>query len=220
MIDENNNGDSPSESEKHIDYKAEYEKTQKELALKEDRLKKAEYTAEKYRKEADTLRDTPNEFDIDDEVVEKIVDKKLYGLEKRMLKTQAEAMASQLAENEEEKQKILHCYENSIIPTGDLKKDILNAKLLANSDRIVFEIEEAKRSALSKTNKSRSQNEPGIKPESEDKPPVLSDKDMRLIARMGMVWNGKDKQFEDKEKMFALRIVNGELKQFELKSAN
>lgn len=65
-------------------------------------------------------------------------------------RTSIEDRAEQLASSPEEKELILHHYDHSIVPTGNLREDLENAYALANKHKTNARIAELQRAAVSK----------------------------------------------------------------------
>lgn len=126
-------------SEDEFDYEAELEKERKRLGGKIDKERRKRIEAEKSR--------------MDPEEVRNIVRDEVSQSEKRVLRQQAEYTADRLAKSEGEKQLILHHFEHSIRPTGNLEEDIENAYALANRRKFKSTISELRQAARSKQNR-------------------------------------------------------------------
>lgn len=132
----------PSEEEEHQDTKKPEEfaddlkKEQERLGKKIDKERGKRIEAEKGK----------------DEILEE-VDRKLQESEKRILKTQIAALADSMAGSIEERDLILHYYDNNIVPSGNIREDLENARALANRKRVKGELSELRKLADSQQNR-------------------------------------------------------------------
>ena len=126
------------------------------------------------------------------EEAEKLVDERTASLEKRLLKSRAEGLASDLAKTPEEKELILHHYENSIVPSGSIEEDIENAYALANRKKLRGTLSELKRAAFSKKTR-QADSGPGAPPQ--EKKELKISKEARDIAE----FSGKSPEEAQKE---------------------
>ena len=84
------------------------------------------------------------------EEIKQMIDEGLSQTEKRIQRNQMEELANRLSNSTSEKDLILHHYENSIIPSGNLEEDMKRAYLLANSKRLESTISELKKTIAHK----------------------------------------------------------------------
>ena len=96
-----------------------------------------------------------------------------------------ERALGELSSNDKEQQLIKYHYENTIQPSGNMREDLENAKLLANRKRLVSQLNEAIRSARSSETTSQSSSS-GQKPTSKQKEVVLPDRELGLIRGLGL----------------------------------
>lgn len=126
-----------SEAEEGIDYESELEKERARLGKKIDKEREKRIEAEKAK--GLSLADA-----------EKLIDERVAVAERRMQRGRAEQLASEMARSESEKNLILHHYDNSIIPSGNIEEDMDKAFALANIKRVKGTISELKLAAKSK----------------------------------------------------------------------
>lgn len=187
--------ESSEEESNDVDYKAELEALLADNQKKGEQLGKAEHKIQELKQEAKTGRG-PSAAEIE-QMVADAVTKQMGGVEKTALKTAAQQMAASMTQNPDEAALILHHYENTIAPTGDLSRDINNAYILANSKRFAAELSEAKRKFQSpKPEKGggtghRKANETTTAPK-------LSAREASFVRSAGMKWNAKMGRYEGK----------------------
>jgi len=136
-----------------VDYKAELEKAKKQIS-------QAEYTIQeekRRRREAERLAEETVEPkpDVEEDRLRQIIREEQSAILSKVREGDAKRIARSMSSNDVEYELILHHYENSIRPTGDIESDIRRAKLLANEARYASDIEEARRSALSASMKGK-----------------------------------------------------------------
>jgi hypothetical protein len=122
------------------DYEAELIKERERLGKKIDKERDKRIAAE--RSKGLTL-----------EQAEKLIDERIAVMEKRTTRSRAELAADRLSKSPAERDLILHHYDNSIIPTGNIEDDIENAYALANKKKFQGTISELKQSVKSKENR-------------------------------------------------------------------
>ena len=110
-----------------IDYKAELEAERK-------RRVKAEAIIQRNKGKDDDDDYQAPEVDID-ELVNKKVEEKLSGMERRLTQGQIDSLVAAASTNPDEVELIKYHLENTIRPSGDLKSDVDRAKMLANGKR-------------------------------------------------------------------------------------
>ena len=132
----------PSEEEEYQDTKS-----QEEFS---DDLKKEQ---ERLGKKIDKERGKRIESEKGKDEILAEVDRKLQESEKRILKTQTASLADSMASSIEERDLILLHYENNIVPSGNIREDLENARALANRKRVKGELSELKKSVSSQQNR-------------------------------------------------------------------
>ena len=173
------------EKEENIDYKAELEKTKKQLG-------QAEHTILKLKSEKD--KETEEEDDpAEKETVEDVAKKEARKYFVNLSKQQAENFAHSLSTNDDEFNLIMFHYENSLVPTGNIEEDIKTAKLLANRKRIDKDMEQLRRANLSKETRGADGGDGGQKQPIDGEEPQLSDKDKKILR--GFTWDAKRKGY-------------------------
>ncbi len=123
----------------NIDFEAELEKERQRLGNKIDKERQKRIDAEKNK-------------GLSREEVEKIIEEKTSQSEKRILRSRAELIAERLSGSTAERDLILHHYDNSIIPSGNIEEDIEKAFALANRKKVSSQMSELKKAAQSKKN--------------------------------------------------------------------
>ena len=124
-----------------FDYEAEFERERTRLGKKIDKEREKRLVAERFK-------------GLSSEDAEKLIDERVMLIERRLVRGQAEQIASQMAGSDAEKNLILHHYDNSIIPSGNIEEDMDKAYALANLKRVKGTISELKKAAQSKRNLS------------------------------------------------------------------
>lgn len=184
--------ESPSED---IDYKAETEKDKK-LRLAQGSAQYHREENKRLREENARLKDKPEEEeDPDDKPITK---KDLADLQAQNMRTiqrsQVESEISRIARNDDEAEAIRYHYEQSVVPSGDVIKDIRRARLIANETRIERENEELRLAAERKGNQP---SPSGKKPPESHKEPTLDGEIRMLIAKNKMSWDAKAGLFKN-----------------------
>lgn len=156
----------------------------------ERRLRVKAESALQYRKEKEKEREKGDE---------PVTKKDLLDLEanltRKTLRAQVESEIKRVAENEDEAKLILNHYDATLVPTGDIAKDVRRAKLLANEAKAEREQEELEKARESKENRGRSFS--GGRPEFESKEPELDPETRKLVAMNKMQWDSKEKIFKN-----------------------
>lgn len=172
-----------SENTEEIDYEAETDK--------DKRLRKAESSAQYHREKNKELKEN---FVTKDELKEFEAN-----ITRKTFRSQIESEVERVARNPKEAKAILYHYDNSLVPTGDVQKDILRARLLANESRIEKENEELLAANQSKENRSKNISS-GKRMEDESKEPSLDADTKNLIRMNKMTWDSKLKMFRNENK--------------------
>lgn len=190
------------------DYKALLEKETK-------RTEQVQYNLDKFKAENAKLKKAQDEDDFGDEVtpdvsaiVQEEVKKQTASITRESQRHVARSIAGQLASNDDEKALIMHHYEHSVSPSGDVEIDIKRARAIANEGTISAERDEALEALRTQDLKSRGGGS-GSKPKTETARPKLSPQDAKMLA--DFKWNPEKERYEGKR--FAMRVVNGELVQ-------
>ena len=170
-----------------IDYKAELEKSRKQLGQAEHLILQLKSKKDKEAEEDDEEETST----LDEKRVEEIAERKAAKMFIGLSESQAKNYARSISVNEDEAELILFHYKNSISPTGDIERDIKRAKLIANEARIDKDLEQARRAALSKNLKETGGGEGGQKQPVEEGPPALSPEDQKVLQ--GFTWDAKRK---------------------------
>lgn len=167
----------------NIDYKAELEKEQKAR-------KKAEDTIVHLKKQKKEEKQTSGEIEEPEEApmvpvsqVEEIVKKHTFELKRELSKSQVEAELSKIDDSNLRELAKFH-YENSIVPSGDVKADLENALALANKRKLNAILGEVNR-AKQASDASRTSPSGGQKPQPKEKV-NLNEKELRLLQRFGV----------------------------------
>lgn len=149
--------------ENKIDYKAELEKTKKQL-------EKAEYTLYKKSKEERARKQEPeskvfSEKDEESEVEETVDEKIARAIGQVQVQSVSQTL-DKLTANPDEKELALYHYEHSISKTGNVEIDSENALVLANKEKILKENRELKAALLSKSSMTSNSFGSSSKPDS------------------------------------------------------
>lgn len=123
--------------EGEVDFEAELEKERARLGKKVDKERERRIAAERAK-------------GLTPEQVQKMVDDRVAVAEKRVLRSRAEELADRLAKTDAERELILHHFDHSIVPSGNLEDDIENAYALANRRKFKTTISELRAAARSK----------------------------------------------------------------------
>lgn len=139
-----------------IDYKAELEKALEEKENYKTGMLNAKDKLKKYKKGEDD-DDSDEDEDEDEKINEKvnrIVEERLEGLKKDVNSATVETILESISASEDEKNLIRFHYENSIRQSGmsanDIKKDLENAKLMANRNKLLSDNAALKDALLAK----------------------------------------------------------------------
>ncbi len=157
------------------------EELEKERKLRQ----KAESAAQRHREEAEKLRK------------ESASKEDLKELEAKMTRTvqrqQVLGEIQKVARTPKEAEDILKHYEQSLVPTGDVVKDVARAKLLASEDG--GEEEEAEAAEASKERRGKEIS--GGKHVDDSQEPSLDAETRQLISMNRMTWDAKSKTFKN-----------------------
>lgn len=167
------------ESEEEVDYRVKFEES--------ERLRKKAEARVQFLKEKKGDEDVP--------VTKKDLEELEANLTRRHLRAQVESRIKEVAENEDEAKLILLHYESSLVPTGDIKKDVSRARLLANEAKLEREHDELLRAAESKRN--RGDGFSGGKPEFGTKEPELDSETKKLVRMNKMTWDPKERLYKN-----------------------
>lgn len=141
--------DESGEENKEFDYKAELERVQKSLAKAQNALTKERLS--KKREKDEEIDENPSEpsTEVLEERIRNIIREETSAIRRDLVKGELDREVNRVARNADEAELIKYVYSNLIIPTGNLREDVENAKLLANRKRLnqeYAEIEYSKRS--------------------------------------------------------------------------
>ena len=179
-----------SKREEETDYKAQLEE---ELKVREKAESSAQYhreQAEKLRKENQLLKDEVK-TDEDKPVTKRDLQEIEANLTRKTLRAQVEAEVKEIARNPDEAKLILYHYEHSIVPLGDVAKDISRARLIANEQRVLRENDELRAMLRSKETRGKASGGGGQKPSIAPKEPSLDAGTKTLVQRNKMTWDSK-----------------------------
>lgn len=186
------------ESTSIIDYSAELEK---ELAISEEKGIKADKAlADKRFKDSKEKREKDEDEDEDKPLTKADLSKMLNENEQRnrkvIEKEKAESLADRLAGSEDEKKLILAKWENRTFPTNySLEEQIKESYVLANSNKLIAERDEALRALKGKDGVNKDTAEIHIEPQSTKDREISGDL-KTVIGRRGFVFNNQTKQYE------------------------
>ncbi len=173
--------------EGEIDYKVKLE--EEEVARV-----KAESSAQFHREEAAKLRKEKGEEE--PPITRKDLEESEARATRQAFRASVEAEARRIARSPDEAAWIIFHYEHSVMPTGDVLKDVTRARLIANEGRVEKEIEELQSALNSKGNLSTTLPS-GERVETQPSAPALSDDVKKLIAMNKMTWNAKEGVFKN-----------------------
>lgn len=153
--DENNDDQTSkkddSAEQEVIDYKAELERERKAREKAEsdrDNYKKGMLKAKSKKKKDEWDDDFEDEEDDQEDVinrkVEELVSKKSEDIYKKLSQNQVNDRLDKYASSEDEKELMRFHLEHTINPSGDLDKDVQDAKLIANRKSLLTENQELK----------------------------------------------------------------------------
>lgn len=164
-------------------YKQELARVEAEKAKEQEARIKAENAIiglKRKQKEDIEEEDEPKED------IAEIVKSQLSSFKNEILKeTRQERMrglVQSISSNPDEQALILHHYQTSIIPTGDLEADLRKAKAIANASKYEAEIAEKTRALQANANKGGNDSGAG-NPSADEKPaPKLTAKERQFIG--------------------------------------
>ncbi len=181
--DESESSESSEEvgSEKDDDSDAideDFHKAELERVRNEER----ERLGSKVDKERDKRIKAEKEKGLSPEEVQTLVKEETAKAVKGFQRSSIEDRAEQLASSDDERKLILHHYDHSIIPTGNLREDLENAYALANKNKTNARITELQRAAVSKRNR-QSSSDAGQQVKPKQSPEVTAeDREMAKFA--------------------------------------
>ena len=175
-----------SQEEEKIDYKKELEQERK---LREKAESSAQYHKEKAKELRDSKEEEPSEEDTP--LTKKDLDTLEANLTRKTFQNQVRSEASRIATNEDEAELIIFHYENSVVPTGDIVKDVTRARLIANEARIERNTEELTAALESKNSRSFGGSSGGRKLADPTKEPPLDADTKQLVDMNKMKWDPK-----------------------------
>ncbi len=136
-----------------------------ESELKRVKNEERERLGSKVDKERDKRLAAEREKGLSREEAQALVKEETAKAVKGFQRSSIEDKADQLASSDDERKLILHHYDHSIIPTGNLREDLENAYALANKNKTNARIAELQRAAASKRSRQSSSDAgPQIKP--------------------------------------------------------
>lgn len=169
------------------DYQAEREKTEKLTKQLGQAEHKILVLTEKLKQKEKPEPEEPEQSV--EERAERAAKKVFAGFTKAQAKSYARSITGG-EDKDKEVERIMFHYENSIIPTGDMERDIRRAQILANEGRISKDLEQAKRAALAKQLKGKGGGEGGqVPPKEGEGPPPMDEKSKQLLK--GFKWDAK-----------------------------
>lgn len=128
--------------------------------------------------------------------------------EQRILKAQTDTIIDSMSSSQTESKLIRWHLENSINPTGNVRNDVENAKVLANKRKMLQQNELSKKavqSANSKGKGSGAGQKKSVKSETK-----LSDQDQKIIKVANMTWNASTGRYEGKKTFYAPNATEGQ----------
>jgi len=175
--------------EKHIDFKAELEREKR-------RRQQAEYVIEQEKRRRKELeRERP---ELDEESIRNIIQeemrREMSSLKRDLDRSRVEQMIESIASSEDEANLIKYHYENTINPTGNIKEDVENARVLANKKRFEHQISEIKRAEESKKNLGSGIGA-GQKPSEKAQEPKLTEFERKTLKRLNAKWDPEKEAF-------------------------
>lgn len=212
--DSEENESDESTSKKGVDYKA-------ELAVAEERLKKAEFTIEKSRKKKGDSSDEGDEGKVSRGEVEKLASDRAAEIAKEQIDNFSQGLVADVVEegigalafNADEAKLIRFHYDNTIQKSGHTRSaimtDLRRCKMLANESAIANQNTELAAALRSEQGKNKSGQVAGEKRQSAQKVVLTSDEEV-LAQRMyeRAVKNGKQ---NSKNKPYTLEDARKEL---------
>lgn len=213
--EESNSDESTEASEETTEDAPSQEQPDYKAQLEEERTRreKAENAIEKYKRKADEAQERGDDESSED-LIEKVrsvvreennaVRSELYGDRVRQL--------TEDATSSKDEADLTEYYYNNLgnLKTGDLKRDIQRAKLLANESQLLNREGEISALQNAESGKSRAvttaekASQPAVEPK-------LSDSDRKMLS--GYSWNAQKGQYEKEGAPFAMKVVDGELTQ-------
>jgi hypothetical protein len=157
-IDEETSKNEESTEENVIDYKAELERVRVERENYKKGMLKAK-SENKELKAKQTGRDDiedgwgdeyVNQEELINKKVEEIISKKSKDIFLELTNERANEILESLSDNKDEQELIKYHYEHTINPSGNIRKDLQDAKLIANRSKLLKENSELKLSLKAK----------------------------------------------------------------------
>ena len=179
-----------SKLEEGTDYGAQLEEERKVREKAESSAQYHREQAEKLRKENQRLKGE-GETDEDKPVTKRDLQEIEANLTRKTLRAQVEAEVKKIARSSDEANLILYHYEHSIVPLGDVAKDISRARLIANEQRVLRENDELRATLRSKETRGKGGGGGGQRPDVASKEPSLDADTKTLVQRNKMTWDAK-----------------------------
>lgn len=136
------------------------------------------------RKQKEDVEDI--EEDEPKEDIKEIIRSEISTLRNDLLKEtrqdRVKSIVSSISSNQDEQALILHHYQTSIIPTGDLEVDLRKAKAIANASKYEAELAEKNRALQANANKGGNDSGAGNPANSELPAPKLTNKERQFIG--------------------------------------
>jgi hypothetical protein len=170
----------PNAPEGQVDYKAELEKIRQERDNYKEGMLKAKGKLKEKKEEDEDEEDN-------DEKINKLVDEKVNSLKVEFNSVTVDSLIDSISTNPDEKNLIKEHYENSIVKSGSsldaIKRDLENAKLIANRSKIYNENKELKEALIFKNTVSSGMSGSNFDKEDGSPDPKLSPTEKTLFDR-------------------------------------
>lgn len=174
-------------------------------ADKADKLeKKISGDAYKYRRN----KKEGSEADGDEDSPKYVTREEMLASEQRILKAQTDTIIESMSSSPSESKLIRWHLENSINPTGNVRNDVENAKVLANKRKMLQENILAKKSAQSANSKGKGTGvgqKKTVKTET-----AISPQDQKMIKMANMTWNAKTGRYEGNKTFYNPNAPEGQ----------
>ena len=188
--------------EENIDYKAELQKLQKEVAGDAYKYRKTK------REETEEVEEDEEDKPITAKQLKEVLSENTIQTVSRIKKEQIETEVHKRARNDDEAELVLHHLETTLKGgTGNTSEDIDNAFALANKGRIKEVVNEVNRAIDSSKRTGKGDVQSRKVAKGEDETPTLNSKDQAMVERYNLVWYSKEKRHVSQEEAKKLGLI-------------
>ena len=189
--------------EENIDYKAELQKLQKEVAGDAYKYRKTK------REETEEVEEDEEDKPITAKQLKEVLSENTIQTVSRIKKEQIETEVRNRARNDDEAELVLHHLETTLKGgTGNISEDIDNDFALANKGRMREVVKAVNRAIDSSMRKGKGDVQSRkVAKDDKDKAPTLNAKDQAMVKRYNLVWYPNEKRHVSQEEAKKLGLI-------------